>query len=328
VAKYVELLFRFRIRFAALLVLLPAILGAATVVLFPTYRAIADLWVDNPNYFGATFTPIGWNQYLTPAQNQADTLSQLLGTDAFATGLGDGLAASGVVTDQAERKQVVASVATQLKINATGSHLLTLTMTCDRAPVCTEVLTETIDLFRLQQAKLEQSQAEVGITFLSNQLNDAQAGLKSAQDAESKYLADHPGLKADAISASTNPELARLMADVQQKTVNVQDLQSRLNGVQYLSSASAKLVDIGTRVIDAPHISKGGLIGDGSSLKRAALAGLVCVAIGVGYLFLMSWMDKTTRDLKELERYLKVPVVVTIPVLDLSRKSLADRSGK
>ncbi len=320
-AKYVELLFRFRIRFAALLLLLPMGIGAATVVLFPIYRATADLWVDNPNYFGASFSPIGWNQYLTPAQNQADTLSQLLGTDAFAAGLADRLAASGVVTDQVERRQVVGSVSTQLKINAAGSHLLTLTMSCERPPVCTQVLIDTIDLFREQQAKLEQSQADVGISFLSSQLSQAQASLKTAQDAQQRYLAAHPGLKADAASASTDPELAQLMSEVAQTQANVADLQSRLNGVEYLSSASARLLDIGTRVIDAPHISKGGLIGDGSSLKRAALSGLVCVAIGLGYLFLLSWMDKTTRDLKELERRLRVSVVATIPVLNPGRSS-------
>src|SRR5229473_709195 len=170
-AKYVELLFRFRIRFAALLLLLPMGIGAATVVLFPTYRATADLWVDNPNYFGASFSPIGWNQYLTPAQNQADTLSQLLGTDAFATGLADRLNASGFVTDPVERRQVVGS--------------------------------------------------------LSSQLNQAQASLKTAQDAQQRYLANHPGLKADAASASTDPELARLMSDVAQTQANVADLQSR-----------------------------------------------------------------------------------------------------
>jgi len=314
-AKYVELLFRFRIRFAALLILLPLAIGAATVFFFPTYKATADLWVDNPNYFGTSFIPIGWNQYLTPAQNQSDTLNQLLSTDAFASGLGDRLASSGGITDQVELRQTVGTVSTRLKVTATGSHLLTLAVTCDRAPVCTQVLVATIDLFREQQSKLQQAQADVGISFLSGQLKEARAALKSSEDALQRYLAEHPGVKTDPASAATNPELTGLMTDVSQKRATAADIQGNLDTVQRLSSTSARLLEIGPRVIDAPHISKGGLIGDGSSLKRAGLGALVCFAIGLAYLFVMSWMDKTTRDLKELERRLKVPVVATIPVL-------------
>src|SRR3981081_1734478 len=82
--KYIEILFRFKFRFAflLLLVLLPAGVGGTPVLLFPSYRATAQLWVDDPAYFGGA-TPTGWSQYLTAAQNEQDSLIQLLSTRSF-----------------------------------------------------------------------------------------------------------------------------------------------------------------------------------------------------------------------------------------------------
>lgn len=314
-ANYVDLLFRFRIRFALLLVVLPAVIGAATVFFFPTYKASAALWVPSPSSYGAGFTPIGWNRYLTPASNESDTLTQLLGTRAFAAGLNERLIASGVVPDKTERDQVVWTVVANLKITVSGSQLLNLSMTCDRPPVCTQVLIEAIELFNQQQRALQEAQSKGAADFLRSQLKDAQASLKVAEDALQRYLAEHPGLRADAITASTNSELARLMGDVDQSKASVNDIQYSLLTATSTSSASTKLFETGPSVIDSPHISRGGLLGDGTSLKRAGMYAGACMAIGLVYLFALSWVDKTTRDVKELERRLKVHVVATIPVL-------------
>jgi hypothetical protein len=268
--------------------------------------------VDNPSYYGARFTPVGWNQYLTPAQNETDSLTQLMSTQSFVGTLGDRLFASGAVTNNAELRQVLGSVYLTLKVKAVGSHLMSISVTCDRRPVCVAVLTEAITLFREQETKLQQDQADLGISFLSTEMTRAQASLKVAQDSLSKYLADHPALKPDANFAATDPALARLMADVQQKQSAANDLQVSLSQAQYLGSVSTRIDQMGPRVIDAPHISNAGLLGDGSSLKRALLYSALCLAVGGAYLMLMTWVDKSARDAKELERRLKVRVVTTI----------------
>jgi hypothetical protein len=314
-AKYVELLFRFKVRFFVLLFLLPAMTGTAVVVFFPSYRATSDLWVDYPSYLGTRFTPIGWNQYLTPAQNEGDILSQLLMTDSFITTLGDRLVAAGTVKDGAERRQVVASVAMNLKVTPSGSHLLQLTMTCDRREICTQVLSESIQLYREQSAQLQQDQVDVGIAFLSQQLKEAQASSKTADDALQTYLGQHPGLNPTPAAAAADPQLARLIVEADTRRNNVTTIETNLNEALGVQEWSKRLLETGPKVIDSPHISKGGLVGDGSSLKRAGLGGLVWVVVGLGYLFVLAWLDKSARDPKELENRLKVLVVATIPAL-------------
>ena len=53
-AKYVEIVFRFKLRFLFLLLILPTAVAAVAVLLFPSYKATAQLWIDEPGYFGAT----------------------------------------------------------------------------------------------------------------------------------------------------------------------------------------------------------------------------------------------------------------------------------
>src|SRR5579864_6520427 len=105
-ARYVEVLFRYWVRFAIILIVAPLVLGAATVVIFRTYQATASIWVESPDTFGQDVTPSGWNSYLTPAQNQADTLQQLITTLAFDNQIGDRMLAKGVVQNPDQRSAI------------------------------------------------------------------------------------------------------------------------------------------------------------------------------------------------------------------------------
>ena len=98
-------LFRQWVRFALLLVGLPAGAAAASIFIFPSYQASARIWVDTPSYFGSVSSAQGWNQYLTPSQNEADSLTQMVATDAFVSTVGRQLVADGAVS-QADRAAV------------------------------------------------------------------------------------------------------------------------------------------------------------------------------------------------------------------------------
>jgi len=87
-AKYADILFRYRLRFLILFVVLPSELALACVFLFPHRVAMSSLWVDTPAYISVSAAATGWNQYLTPAQNTVDALNQLRSTASFVKTLG------------------------------------------------------------------------------------------------------------------------------------------------------------------------------------------------------------------------------------------------
>jgi capsular polysaccharide biosynthesis protein len=316
--KYIEILFRFKFRFAFLLLLLPAVVGGITVLLFPSYRASAQLWVDDPSYFGGS-TPAGWSQYLTSAQNEQDSLIQLLSTRSFNEDLYRRLATD--IPNPTERSAAVNG--SKLTIAAAGTHLISVTATCVKQPDCIALVNRSVEALRDEQIQMEKDNAAAGVTFLTSQMQQAKTSQTGAEDALRKYIASHPGIKVDSNTdpnTINDPELSRLATEVQAKRSAVNNLQDQINRNSNIASASTALIQAGPRMVDPPLIQKGGLTGDGSGLRKAALTGGAVLALGAVYLFLLGWLDKTLRDPHDIERRFKLPVVTTIPELQPSER--------
>lgn len=308
--RYIEIFFRFWVRFTILLLIAPVAAGVATIVLFPTYRAYARLWVDNTNYFGTA--PAGWSQYLTPAQNEADSLNQLMATRAFGHDLDTQLAND--IPNAATRDRAIA--AANLQLAPVGTHLVLLSAVCDTPSMCVSVVNASVAVLRAEQVQLEQDQAKEGIDFLKVQLTDATKAEQDTEGVLQQYVQDHPQLKVDTNNAAANGlDASRLVTDVQQARDRVANLETQLSHDEYVLSASTTVYQAGPRVIDPPAVTRGGLIGDGASLKKAGVAAGAIFAVGLAYLLLIGWFDKTARDSRELERRLNVRVVAAIPQL-------------
>jgi len=308
--KYIEVFFRFWVRFTILLLVAPAAAGATTVLMFPNYKAYSRLWVDSTSYFGAS--PTGWSQYLTPAQNESDSLNQLMSTRAFAIDLDARMKTA--LPDPAERGRALAAAGFQL--GPLGTHLIQVSASCDTPSTCVALVQAGVDVLRDEQVQLEKDNAKAGIDFLNVQLTDARTQQQAAEDALQKYIVDHPGVKVDPAAASNGVEASRLLNDVTQARQRVTSIQDQLSRDQYIASVSTTLYQAGPRVLDAPAITRGGLIGDGASLKKAAVAAGAIFAVGFAYLVLLGWLDKTARDTREIEHRFNVRVVATIPRLN------------
>lgn len=315
-ARYVEILFRHRLRFMALFVI-PIVIAGYVLVSFASFRATATLSIEDPSSFGATFVPIGWGPNLTPAQNLADSVTVVVSTPAFSRGLSDNLANSGAVSSRAEIQQVVTSIGANLKTSVSGSHLMTLTYSCHRADQCVQVLDAAITVFLEQLDQIQHAQAQATSTFWSGQLTDAQASLASAESALQSFASANPNVTIDANSG--DPRVVQLLDGVRQWRIKVVEAQDNLSLAQYLSTSSARFFQVGTTIVDTPHLASSRILGDGSSLLPAAVVLVGGLVVVLGYLVLLTLADKTVGDPRTLERRLGVPVVATIPSLVKSR---------
>jgi hypothetical protein len=315
-SRYVEILFRHRLRFLILLVILPAELALLCLVMFPHQTAVSSMWVDNPAYISVPAGATGWNQYMTPAQNTVDAMNQLRGTDFFVTALGRKLDASNSFKDAVERASVLQTVTGDVVVAYSGSHLVTLTYTCQRDALCKNVLTGTEELYHEWLAAKEASQAKVATDFYAGQLTDAKARLISDGKVLDSYVSAHPNLA----KATSGPQLPSYDAEYDQLLTNVAidkgavaSLQQKLDDTTLAHAAIGQLDTTVFRVIDQPRT-----VSSLSALprKQIAIAVITALAVGVGVLMLMAWSDRTTRDLRELENILRLPVV-TVPDLSL-----------
>ena len=122
-AKYVEILFRHRLRFLILLIVLPAQLAAACIFVFPHQTAASSLWVDTPAYIIISPAVQGWNEFITPAQNTVDALNQLRSTDSYLLTLGSELDSMNTFRDFGERESVLSTVKADVLVTALRSRL-------------------------------------------------------------------------------------------------------------------------------------------------------------------------------------------------------------
>lgn len=325
-ARYVEILFGHWARFAVILFLLPTPVSIATLIYFRTYQAATDIWVENPTYFGSNTNVVGsagvsgWNQYLTPAQNETDELDQYLQTTSFLYAVGDRMAADGM-TDVKERNKLITSITKQMHVTPSGSHLVTITFSCSKASECTETLTATIAVFQDRLTEALKAQEKLSTSFLQSQVAAAQQRADASEAALQKYLSEHPGLPLTLSSGQTGiAQLDQLVTRAQQDRDQLVALQSQLGQAQYTFAAADQFISTSTKVVDSPGITAGGFLGDGSSLKRAAVVWLAAVGVAAVYLALLVWMDKTARDVRELVGRLSVPVLATLPLLSAKER--------
>jgi capsular polysaccharide biosynthesis protein len=315
-ARYVEQVFRHWKRFVAILILLPTPISLGVLVYFRTYTATTDIWVEAPTNFGSSVQISGWNQYLTPAQNETDSLNQLLLTKAFTDSVVDRVASSGNVPNADERAQALLAIGKDLKVAAVGSHLVTVTFSCDHPMVCTSFLTATIDAFQAQLTDSLKAQQQLSTAFIQSQLDTAQARQATSQTDLQRYLLGHPGaVSPKAGESSGDLQLDQLALRAQQDRENVAQLQTQLAAATYTFAAAEQFIKTNTKVVDQPAVTRGGLTGDGSSIRRALLVWGISFGAAFIYLLLLVLLDKAAMDPQELERRLRLPVLTTIPRL-------------
>lgn len=312
-AKYVEILFRHRLRFLILLFILPAELAVACVLLFPHQTAVSVLWVDTPAYISISPAASGWNQYLTPAQNTVDAIDQLRSTDSFVQTLRSSLDATNTFQSASERDLVLATVTTDTRITANGSHIVVLTYTCLREPICSNVLTSTVQTYHQWLVDQQSAQAKVAIDFYSGQLRDAQAKLTSDHAALTNYLATHPSVKP--ADAPLTPELDQLIRNESNDTLAVSAFERKLDDIRLADAAVGQLDSTLLKVVDPPRTVGGRL--NALPKKQMVIAGVASLALAVAVLMMMVWSDRSIREPKDIESRLRIPVVVTIPDLAL-----------
>ena len=309
-AKYVDIVFRHWIRFLMLALLVPAAFTVGSLTVGKVHQASAAMWVESPAYFGSAAAATGWNPYATPSENQADLLQQLLQTRDFQDAVGSRLGASGLLTE-AQRLATVRSLATQIKVAAPGSHLVTISYTCQVSGVCLAVLTDTLDVFRQQVGELQQQDARSAASYLGSQLQTAQSTAATSEGALRQYLHAHPG--ATVATAASIPELALLVDQRDRDQSAVTSLQQELSQAQLTGLGAAGAVSTISQVRDAPQLGRDSI--SLGSIQRALLVWLACFTAAAIYLLILAAADRTARDPRELERRMELPVVGTIPRL-------------
>jgi hypothetical protein len=311
-SRYLDLLGSRWRTFLALAVLLPAALTAAGATVLQRTEASVGLWAQAAPTPPQPGTNAG-NE--SPAQAQADTIMQVIPTNAFSDALRQAMDRAHIGTDASQRDQLAAAAVSQLRATNAGSHLVVLTSSCDLPSTCVKVLGAAVEAYNLQASRQRAAESGQIRAALGSQVDDAQNALVQAENAVATYLAQHPGETAS--SGSTDPQMDLLLGQLTEAKQQVTSVQGKLSDLQV--AAASRAAQSALTTFDPPHISRRGIIGD-DGFRQAFVIFAGCLVLAAAYLVVLSRLDDTAHDPMALERRLHVPLLVTIPRFSAMRR--------
>jgi uncharacterized protein involved in exopolysaccharide biosynthesis len=301
----------------------------------PTYDSSVRVWVERQ-----TLVPDpNSNPYLTPAQEQAGVLTELISTKYFDAKVGRrspladairaasahstggirtrllrlvGLAGpAGQLTESQVDDQVYNTILSSTIVVPSGPEIITVTFRAGDPQMAAAVAQAVVNQFMDETLTNQRVQADAATTFYTSQVKQSQADLAVADKAVDDYLLANPSQRS--VNAIPDARMLQLRRDddaAHQRQQSVLDKldQARLNRVALDQSGTA-----GVRVLDKAETPT-----QASSIKKVVFeavgVGLVlAVLILVVGVLLLTWLDSTIRRPQEVETILDLRPVGSVP---------------
>src|SRR5438105_6481990 len=155
--KLLDTFFRHKLLLLLPPFLITLIVAPITIVTAPVYyETWTGVWVDKPTYLPSAND---WNQWLSPAQNQAGSLNELLHTQSFVTDVAKRTSLAPLVTSAAGIDRLQALMSDGLTVYPSGTHLLMLRFRASSPQIAFQVLNGIVDSFRDSVTNQSTSQA-------------------------------------------------------------------------------------------------------------------------------------------------------------------------
>lgn len=312
--KLVETVFQ---KFWALV--LPAVLVPLLVVGLThqsaEYQSGAVVWVSNP--VAGESSAIGYNSaYLTPAQNQAQVLNDLLATESFRIAV---IKSAGLVKST-DSEETVRRVAANAKVWAgfSGANLVTITATAGSASDAKALAGGVIAQFSERATDQFQKDSTISVTYYTQQLAVANQELTVRQAALNDYLSTHPKAANPSNVESLDVNYRTLVDRVTTQTTLISQLQASLQNVQLREAAAPQTQQAAFSVEDAPSLPDAPVATSITRTLGLPLAGLVFgLLIGAGYIYFAYRTDHSIRTVNDLAS-LNVRLLGSVPDLHAS----------
>lgn len=250
--RYLRTLLRHWALYAIPLLLLPAIMTAYGYYSLRTYKSEALLFFQRPSFL--LQVGIGWDINKTPAQNQADAITELLGSETFMTGIAGrtGLRYVYHLNTQAGRDAAFARLTTDLVVQPTQTGADTLTITAQDSDrwYAQEIVQATITQYTKYYENHRLQADQQAITFLTGQATAEQNLVTLDASHIALYTREHPEASA---SYQQDPQFQLLQAALAQDQHILSTTTDNLKAAQQdaqATNAAGSLV----QVLDAPTV--------------------------------------------------------------------------
>lgn len=313
VKRYLGTFFRGRRLYIPVLLLLVAATIVGTYYLARTqYEATARIWVDKPA-LDSVLDPNTPSGYLaSPAQQQADKITQLLQTDSFVASILKGTSAAGQLNNATDRDKVIKDVRGKLSVASLGSNSVRISYGGSDPAFCQQVVQGTIDQFRAWDLTARVDQTAIERQFYQKQLQIYQDQVDAAAKRVDDFQSAHPYPDP---SSPQYLELQGLQRDLDNARALLNATSTKIQQANAADSLSDTSRQYEFQVLDAPTVPNRpaatlGRLVEYLALGLAASLGLILCAVAFA-----TWQDTTIRNSDDLQRLTRVPLLEAVPHL-------------
>lgn len=289
----------------------------------PTAYGVANIWVDQPSLQQLAYV----NQGLTPAQNMANYLSQLLLSPSFDMRVvGNNPLYFRSLSPAVSRE---AAVTGDLSANATatanGPNLVTVAYTTKDPAIGMRVVRGILNQAALETAQLSRQQAIKNIAYDARQVKSARAQYTTAASNLGAYMSAH-NIKSSQVDLRQlyDPTLALLYESVQGAQTAETSSQQQLAAA---NTQEQQAFQNSFRIIDPPAMTVA------KSSKKKQLTGLAIplvlgLVLGIGFIVFRTLRDRSLRYADEVPELLGLPVLTVIPFTPALARSGGQRGRR
>jgi len=336
IGRFFETFFRNKLLILMPLILIPLIV---TPIVFwfntPYYETYVGVWVDRPSYLRNND---GWNQYITPSQNQNNQITELLRTRAFRSDVARRtplrLLVGSVTGDEVIRVYFERNLLTI----PSGSNVLTIRARGDTPQLAVVLANSVVEAFRDRSFADRMNQSSTTIAFYEARFNEANDELTKENDVLRRYVAANPRLTtidptrgAAATTASRlglpaiaiDPQLAEYIRRVENAQHDTNRMRDYLEQARFEATAAEEGEGLGFQVVDPAPTPTQRIFDRRRLMVYPAAAAAAGLAIGAALLVILFVTDRSARSVRDFDT--GVRVLGAIPRLQV--KKLPKKAG-
>ncbi len=274
-----------------------------------SYQSTARVWAQQ-SPFVSTQSFTANNPYLTPAQNQAQSLNDLLSLDSFATAVAAGVPKLNRL--QPERQAAI--VQSGVAVDPSGTNVISITYEGTDPALAQQVVQGVLSTYSDRVRDEVTSGATTAQSFYESRLTSAQDNIQKAQSELASYQ------PAAGTTIATDPQAASLRLKVQQAEDEYSGILDTLQQIELEKQAALAGRDVAFRVMDAPVLPVAAQTTSiQSMLMFPALSILLGLAMSGALLFAFARLDDSLRVAEDAS-LAGVPLLAVLPDLGAKRE--------
>lgn len=310
--RYAETFFRYWLILLIPIIVLPAIDAVMIKARPKPVLTSAKIWVE-PSAINATAGD--YNQYLTPAQNEADALNQLLLVSSFDWKVAQGspIYRHLLTTVRDPHQYVATDLQKNVQFTAPGDNLVYIGYSSQNGALGVQVVQSLLANATLQMQQLNQQQATNNLAVYTAQLHSAQQRLNQSTHTLTTYMQAHniSTLSELSLQQAADPTFASLYAQVQSDQQTVLNLRQKMLDLQTQTAGTTGVNQGGYHIADPPTVVS--VSGKKKMLMEIAIFFVIGLAVSGSFVVGRTLLDRSLRYADEIAELLELPVFAVLP---------------